>query len=90
MNACTQPLFGHPHRYYQGELSSLDESEEDEDMADGTAAERRSGNKAGAGPGSSAAAAAAAANGSNENTLLTERVAPRANLPPLLVSLADR
>ncbi|GIL51445.1 hypothetical protein Vafri_7426 [Volvox africanus] len=84
-------------RYYQGELTSLDEQdgtdgeEGEEDEADEDAAEdREDGKKRRRSAGSEGGADGDAADGDGNTLLLTERLAPRKGLPPLLVNLADR
>ncbi|KAG2483803.1 hypothetical protein HYH03_017326 [Edaphochlamys debaryana] len=65
-------------RYYQGELSNLDDIDMEEDGE-----EDGKGKKGGAANGGAAA-------DEGDAGLLTERLAPRKGLPPLLVALADR
>ena len=88
-------------RYYQGELHSLgedDEEEEEEVQEEGKRSKkgRKEGRK-----GSRKGGAADEENGHDEDgrgkagadaasLLLTEKVKPRAGMPPLLVNLADR
>ncbi len=89
-------------RYYQGELASLDEDGADGDSEG--AEDGGKGGKGGSSKGKPRAASGsedgeedgedgAAANGGGEggnSKLLSERIAPRKGLPPLLVSLTDR
>ncbi|GIM12120.1 hypothetical protein Vretimale_15547 [Volvox reticuliferus] len=86
-------------RYYQGELASLDEQDgtEEGDGEDDEADEEDDGNEEGDGgkkrrrsTGSEGDADGDAADGAGNSLLLTERLAPRKGLPPLLVNLADR
>lgn len=88
-------------RYYQGELASLDEdgadgdSEGAEDGGRGSKggkgkARAASGSEDGEEDGDQGEDGAAANGGGDGNQLLTERIAPRKGLPPLLVSLTDR
>eukprot|EP00798_Chlamydomonas_sp_ICE-L_P008257 gene8257-1526_t len=62
-------------RYYQGELTRLDEDEDDEDD-EGAKASKKVGEDA--------------ADDEGGNTLLTEKVKPRQGMPPLLVNLSER
>ncbi|PNW85567.1 hypothetical protein CHLRE_03g192850v5 [Chlamydomonas reinhardtii] len=76
-------------RYYQGELTSLDE----EDDAGGRGGAGAGGSGSGEEDGDEArrrSGADAAANADGDAPLLSERLAPRKGLPPLLVPLSDR
>lgn len=73
------------HRYYQGQIASLDD--DDEAGASGSGEEGDEERRGSHGRAGTSNGEQTAADGSK---LLTEQLKPRAKLPPLLVSLSDR
>ncbi len=77
-------------RYYQGQITHLDEDEMSEGDNDDPHNKSDRQGKGAANGTHTGKDGAAAANGTHNNTLLSEKVTPRTGLPPLLTALADR